>query len=482
MYDHLFFNQDRKRKEEQRKFSESNSVSSQNVSNEQHKQEQPSSSDKPFAGKTMQMKSFIDNSPKVTEEKEKISRLFGGSKNNNSIQKKEDRPESGQKIPGEVKSKMEHSFGTDFSDVSIHKDSESASGLHARAFTTGNEVHFAPGEYEPATKQGQELLGHELAHVVQQRQGKVNEAASSGDMTINDSPTLESEADVSGTKAARGEKALPVSSAQASIQKMEDSKPELSEEDKKKFTYGKVSGNLYVDNADKVVEDKKGGGGVDLDDVKQGALGDCYFLSAIGAIARSNPASLKQLIKDNGDGTFDVTLHVYEHFWSFSRSPHVEKVTLDLPLDKDGNPAYSKFGDKNELWVMLLEKAFAQYNGGYSEIEGGNPGEAMEMLSGGSSETFTTSSLSEDQILEKLKTALDGNKAVTASSEKFDDNKKKKQASKSAGVVGGHAYVVKSVNKEAKTISLYNPWGFSHMDGLSIADFKKYYYRFQILN
>ena len=37
--------------------------------------------------------------------------------------------------------------------------------------TKGDEIHFAPGAYNPGSLQGQRLLGHELAHVVQQRKG-----------------------------------------------------------------------------------------------------------------------------------------------------------------------------------------------------------------------------------------------------------------------------------------------------------------------
>jgi len=69
---------------------------------------------------------------------------------------------SSTQIPEDVKSKMENSFRTDFSDVNIHKDSEQATNLGALAYTQGSDVHFAPGQYEPAIQKGQELPGHEL--------------------------------------------------------------------------------------------------------------------------------------------------------------------------------------------------------------------------------------------------------------------------------------------------------------------------------
>lgn len=65
---------------------------------------------------------------------------------------------------------MGERFAHDFSGVRVHTDTaaaESASHLEARAFTTGNQVAFAGGEYAPGNPRGQHLLAHELAHVVQ---------------------------------------------------------------------------------------------------------------------------------------------------------------------------------------------------------------------------------------------------------------------------------------------------------------------------
>ncbi len=79
---------------------------------------------------------------------------------------------AGRSLPPSVCHQMEARFTTDFSDVRVH-ESHRATVLGARAFTQGNDIHFAPGAYEPHSKPGQELLGHELAHVVQQRSGYV---------------------------------------------------------------------------------------------------------------------------------------------------------------------------------------------------------------------------------------------------------------------------------------------------------------------
>jgi hypothetical protein len=78
--------------------------------------------------------------------------------------------------------------------------------MGALAYTQGNDVHFAPGQYNPESSKGQELIGHELTHVVQQRQGRVKPTKEQGKgLSVNDNPSLENEADTKGKKAANGQ-------------------------------------------------------------------------------------------------------------------------------------------------------------------------------------------------------------------------------------------------------------------------------------
>ena len=78
------------------------------------------------------------------------------------------RASSGVPISSDVRRPFEGAFGADFSRVRVHPDSRSAPALGAEAFTQGSDIHFAPGRYEPGTSEGDHLLAHELAHVVQQ--------------------------------------------------------------------------------------------------------------------------------------------------------------------------------------------------------------------------------------------------------------------------------------------------------------------------
>jgi len=78
---------------------------------------------------------------------------------------------SGQALDDTTRENMEGAFGADFSNVRIHTGSESAelnNSVQARAFTTGSDIYFNEGQYNPSSTAGQELLAHELTHTVQQ--------------------------------------------------------------------------------------------------------------------------------------------------------------------------------------------------------------------------------------------------------------------------------------------------------------------------
>ncbi|KAB8153575.1 DUF4157 domain-containing protein [Kordia sp. TARA_039_SRF] len=109
-------------------------------------------------------------------------------------------------LPSNLQSNMESSFGHDFSNVGIHTNSQKAVQMNARAFTQNEQVHFAPGEFNPNSAGGQNLIGHEFTHIAQQRAGvvKPTKMLKKGVM-VNDDKSLESEADTFGKKAVRGE-------------------------------------------------------------------------------------------------------------------------------------------------------------------------------------------------------------------------------------------------------------------------------------
>ncbi|MBB6735616.1 DUF4157 domain-containing protein [Cohnella sp. CBP 2801] len=106
-------------------------------------------------------------------------------------------------LPAEVQAKMESAFGADFSDVKIHANSSAANNVGALAYAQGNEIHFAPGQYNPHSQRGQQMIGHELTHVIQQKAGRVAPTGRVGSgALLNDDPGLEREADEMGARAA----------------------------------------------------------------------------------------------------------------------------------------------------------------------------------------------------------------------------------------------------------------------------------------
>lgn len=82
----------------------------------------------------------------------------------------------GQPLAAAVRKPLEQHFGADFSQVKIHTDGRADTlnrSLQARAFTTGQDLFFRAGEYNPQSTAGQQLLAHELTHVIQQGGGRL---------------------------------------------------------------------------------------------------------------------------------------------------------------------------------------------------------------------------------------------------------------------------------------------------------------------
>lgn len=107
----------------------------------------------------------------------------------------------GRVLDESTRDKMEGAFGQSFASVRVHADGVAArfnSALGARAFTVGQDIAFAAGEYRPGTAAGDTLLAHELAHTVQQR----NATTATRDATQD--PHLERQADQAATQALSG--------------------------------------------------------------------------------------------------------------------------------------------------------------------------------------------------------------------------------------------------------------------------------------
>lgn len=108
----------------------------------------------------------------------------------------------GNTIDSTTRSKMENAFGSSFSDVEIHTDSQASllsNNMNSRAFAVGNHIAFGNGEYQPGTLIGDALMAHELAHVVQQK--NTSNKISSASINKNSNDSLEYDADNSAVYA-----------------------------------------------------------------------------------------------------------------------------------------------------------------------------------------------------------------------------------------------------------------------------------------
>ncbi len=121
---------------------------------------------------------------------------------------------SGLPLDSAVQKQMSESTGGDFSQVKVHTDPEADTLNHqlgAKAFTTGQDVFFRAGEYQPQASAGQKLLAHELTHVVQQSQGT---SSASGPMKVNaPGDVFEQQADAVANAVTGGQRSAPQSAA-----------------------------------------------------------------------------------------------------------------------------------------------------------------------------------------------------------------------------------------------------------------------------
>ena len=93
---------------------------------------------------------------------------------------------AGQPLDSQLQAKIQQASGQDFSGVKVHTSPEADAlnrQLSATAFTTGQDIFFRDGAYDPHSNRGQELVAHELTHIVQQSSGAVGSGA--GRMTVN---------------------------------------------------------------------------------------------------------------------------------------------------------------------------------------------------------------------------------------------------------------------------------------------------------
>jgi outer membrane protein OmpA-like peptidoglycan-associated protein len=153
-------------------------------------------------------------------------------------QRIQSRSGGGSALETGVQTALEQGLGTNLSGVRVHTDGEAdqlARSVDSIAFTTGNDIFFSQGAYDPSTPGGMHLLAHEVTHTVQQAAGTVAGTPSAGGVSISDpSDSFEQAAEQAASSVVAGKPAAaqPPSdpSSQAPIQR--EVKPEEEEEPK----------------------------------------------------------------------------------------------------------------------------------------------------------------------------------------------------------------------------------------------------------
>lgn len=202
-------------------------------------------------------------------------------------------------------------------------------------------------------------------------------------------------------------------------------------------------------------------GKVEPGDIKQGYLGDCYFLAALAALAERPDRiyNLFLLQEMNEMKYFSVKL-LFKGKW----------VTVDMDEYVPflyGKPAFTKAKD-NELWVVLLEKAWAKLYTSYKRIEAGYPEEGLHDLTGAPIKQmyFQHSSFDKERDWQYLVEASKLEYSMVSSSMPGSDTNKSY-----SGVVQGHAYTVLNATylrvggQTERIIQLRNPWGKGEFKG-----------------
>ncbi len=167
--------------------------------------------------------------------------------------------------------------------------------------------------------------------------------------------------------------------------------PRLTQKDDKSgpedHVYQKYVGELFLGQPG-----AKGAGSPQpkLSDVDQGAVGDCFLLAALGSVVAARPDIIRNMVSyDATTKTYTVTFQELQADRTFK--PHKEVVDAWLPSRAGSakpQTVYAQsdkpFDPKNQaLWPAIIEKAYAQWKGGYHKIdEGGQASEAMQAITG----------------------------------------------------------------------------------------------------
>eukprot|EP00747_Dinoflagellata_sp_TGD_P101160 gnl/TRDRNA2_/TRDRNA2_168260_c0_seq1.p1 gnl/TRDRNA2_/TRDRNA2_168260_c0~~gnl/TRDRNA2_/TRDRNA2_168260_c0_seq1.p1 ORF type:complete len:961 (+),score=90.86 gnl/TRDRNA2_/TRDRNA2_168260_c0_seq1:2-2884(+) len=195
-----------------------------------------------------------------------------------------------------------------------------------------------------------------------------------------------------------------------------------------------------------------------FNDTSQGVLATCYFLAAIAAVAHHHPEVIEGLFVHRE--RWNLTVPVYTTRLLLLGQPKQVAVDSWVPVDSTGRALFVKHNNGNELWPLVLEKAWAKTFGSFKAIEYGWSFEAMRALVQAPVEIYLHEGNNE-AIWAQLSRASQQGFPTAA----FTGRKKE------FGLTNGHVYSVLGAEWYAvdgvrqKTVVLYNPYSYSRYNG-----------------
>ncbi|KAK6936992.1 Peptidase C2, calpain, catalytic domain [Dillenia turbinata] len=204
-------------------------------------------------------------------------------------------------------------------------------------------------------------------------------------------------------------------------------------------------------------------GAANPSDVCQGRLGDCWFLSAVAVLAEVSLISDVIITPEyNEEGIYTVRFCIQGEW--------VPVVVDDwIPCEAPGRPAFATSRKGSELWVSILEKAYAKLHGSYEALEGGLVQDALVDLTGGAGEEIDMRSaqaqidLASGRLWSQLLRFKQEGFLLGAGSPSGSD-----VHISSSGIVQGHAYSLLQVREVDghKLVQIRNPWANESKDGI----------------
>ena len=206
-----------------------------------------------------------------------------------------------------------------------------------------------------------------------------------------------------------------------------------------------------------------------MDDIVPGDLDDTYFLFAVQNLCK-NPGNINKLFLKSGN--FFNPHGYYELLLFINGKPQIVIVDDYLPVKKGTNDLVFTKSKKNEIWISLLEKAWAKINGGYANIIGGTPMEALEFLTGFSSLSYDMENKDNDdlneykmEIVKQLQNCDIENSIIACTTTSSEDVS-------GVGLITGYNYnllaIYQITTTEGNNVYLFklrNPWSIGEWNG-----------------